>query len=202
VIKIEQQKEKLLRLAGKNGGVITTKIVTKMGISRSLLSLMVQQKELIKIERGIYILPNAVDDELFSLQNRFTRIIFSHETALFLNGYSDQTPLRYTVTVPKGYNSMNLLEICNVVQISMEFYSLGVETVKTMYGQKVKTYNIERTLCDMLRNGNDRNVQIILPALKKYVTDPKRDLLRLFKYARMLHVEAKIQHYMEILINL
>ena len=52
----------------------------------------------------------------------------------------------------------------------------------------------------MLRNGNDRNVQIILPALKKYVDDPKRDLLKLFKYARILHVESKIQQYMEILI--
>ena len=134
MMKTEQQKEKLLRFADKNGGVITTKIVTKIGISRSLLSLMVRKKELIKVERGIYILPNGVDDELFSLQNRFTRIIFSHETALYLSGYSDQTPLKYTVTVPKGYNSQNLLEICNVIQVSEEFYNVGVETVKTIYG--------------------------------------------------------------------
>lgn len=194
------QKEKLLKFAGKNGGVITTKISSKLGISRSLLSLMVKNNELIKVERGFYVTAGGVYDEMFSLQNRFARIIYSHETSLFLNGYSDQTPLKYTVTVPKGYNSKSLLDICNVIQISKELYGLGVKETKTMYGQKVKTYNVERTLCDMLRNGNDKNVQIIIPALKKYVADPERDLLKLLKYSGILHVEEKIQRYMEILI--
>lgn len=51
-----------------------------------------------KSARGVYILPEVWDDEIFNLQNRLKRGIYSHETALFLWDFTDRTPNRYYMT--------------------------------------------------------------------------------------------------------
>jgi hypothetical protein len=57
---------------------------------------------------GVYLTADAFDDELYRLQARSKRIIFSHETVLYLNELTDRDPFEWSVTVPIGYNGSNL----------------------------------------------------------------------------------------------
>ena len=74
-------------------GVITSKIVTDQGIHRSILSKMVEDGELIRCSRGIYLLADEWEDEFYLLQQKYKKGIFSHATALYLLGYSERVPL-------------------------------------------------------------------------------------------------------------
>ena len=45
---------------------------------------------------------------IYLLQRKYGRGIYSHDTALYLLGYSDRIPAKYTMTFPKGYNAPSL----------------------------------------------------------------------------------------------
>lgn len=60
-------------------------------------------------------------------------------------------------------------------------------------------YNLERTLCDILR-GSGSNIQIVNIAMKKYANFKDKDISKLMQYADQLHVKPKVMRYMEILL--
>ena len=94
----------ILQLAEKNNGIVTTSMVSAAGISRGNLNYLVDMGKLEKTSRGVYILPEAWEDEFINLQSRFKRGVFSHETALFLYDLTDRTPNHYDMTFPSHYN--------------------------------------------------------------------------------------------------
>ena len=89
-------------------GTITAQQVTAAGLHRSVLQELVDNGELYRFGRGLYVRSNAWEDDLYLLQRKYGRGIYSHDTALYLLGYSDRTPIQYTMTFPKGYNSPSL----------------------------------------------------------------------------------------------
>ncbi|MCQ2491979.1 MAG: abortive phage infection protein, partial [Lachnospiraceae bacterium] len=78
-------------------------------------------------------------------------------------------------------------------------YNLGVTTLKTPYGNTVAVYDLERSLCDMLR-GSQLDLQTIQYAMKKYVASKDKDINRLMTYAIQLRVEPKVRRYLEVLL--
>lgn len=96
-------------LSKSSDGIISAKQVSNEGIHRGYLASMVKSGELVKVGVGLYMNSNSWEDEIYLLQKRFNRGIFSHETALYLYGYTDRTPMRYTLTFPHGYKN-ELLE--------------------------------------------------------------------------------------------
>ena len=79
-------------------------------------------------------------------------------------------------------------------------YTLGLTYVKTPLGNEVLCYDIERTLCDILRTKNRVDIQIISSAFKNYVQKKKIDIVMLSFYAKQLQVEKKLRSYLEVLL--
>ena len=96
--------EEIIKMAKENNGTVTTAMVVAAGISRGNIKYLVDKGMIEKSARGVYILPEVWDDEIFNLQSRFKRGIYSHETALFLWNLTDRTPNRYYMTFPANYN--------------------------------------------------------------------------------------------------
>lgn len=194
----EENKEWILK--NTDNGVITSKTVTEQGIHRSVLTEMVKNGELIRCSRGIYMLANEWEDELYLLQKKYKRGVFSHETALYLLGYSERVPLKYHMTFPTNYNSASLMnENVMITRVNAYNYELGITTVETPFGNKVKIYDLEHSLCDILRGSMD-DIQTIQYAMKKYALSKEKDINKLMKYAKQLRVESKVRRYMEVLL--
>ena len=66
-------------------------------------------------------------------------MVYSHETDLLLNDLTDRDPV-YCVTVPTGYNTSKLKQDGLIVHT-------------------FRTYDVERTICDMLRDKKNRILQ-------------------------------------------
>lgn len=94
--------KELTAIAEEHGGIIETKTAEQHGISRAILSKLHKEEKIQRIAKGQYIFPDDIQDELLSISKRSGKIIFSHETALYLHGISDRTPFEYTVTAPRG----------------------------------------------------------------------------------------------------
>ena len=66
----------ILQLAKENNGTVTSAMFTEAGISRVSLKHMTDKGELERTGRGVYVLPNIFEDEIFTLQSRFKRGVF------------------------------------------------------------------------------------------------------------------------------
>lgn len=181
-------------------GIITTKDITSMGIHRSVLQELVKKGKYYKVQRGVYLKKDEWEDEFFLLAKKYNKGIFSHNTALYLHGYTDRVPMKLDMTFPKGYNCSSFRNSnINITRVIDDNYTIGIRDIKTPMGNTVKAYDIERSICDMLR-GNNNDLQTIQSSMKKYISSKEKDINKLMKYAKKLHVEAKVKRYVEILL--
>lgn len=187
-------------LQASTDGTITTAQVTKAGLHRSVLQKLVDCGELYRYSRGLYVKSSAWEDDFYLLQRKYERGIYSHDTALYLLGYSDRTPAKYTMTFPKGYNTPSLKqENITVKRVVPKNYEFGIIEIQSPSGNPIRVYDLERTLCDILR-GSGSDIQIVGEAMKRYAASKTKDIHKLMQYAEQLRVKPKVLHYMEVLL--
>lgn len=193
--------EAIIKMAQENNGIVTAAMVVTAGFSRGNIKYLVDKGMIEKAARGIYILPEVWEDEIFNLQNRFKRGIYSHATALFLWDLTDRTPNKYHMTFPANYNLTKPKKenVC-CVQCKEELYDLGIAEATTPGGNTVSVYSVERTLCDILRPHSRVDIQIVAEAFKHYATRSNKNIPVLSEYAKILRVEKRLRAYLEVLL--
>ena len=193
--------EKLEKLIQKQHGTVLSADLDLYEIPRTYLQMMVADGKLERVDRGIYVSTDAIVDEMYSMQTKYPKLIYSHETALYLHGLSDRTPFEYSASVPSGYKVVgSMAERFKIYYIKKELHELGVETVQSSHGNPIKTYNIERTICYLIRSRNRIDVQILNEALKRFVKLKSADLSMLMDYAKKLRIDAVLKNYLEVLL--
>jgi hypothetical protein len=182
-------------------GILLTSDLRKYGIPRTYLSILEKNGEIQRISRGVYSASGKVVDEMAGIQARYKGAIFSHETAAYLLGLTDRTPLFHSVTVPAGYNATSLKAGgAKVFFVNRGLYPLGLITVKSPHGNDIKTFNPERTICDLVRSRNQIDVQQINEPVKRYAGKKDRNIDLLYNYARQFSIQKIIREYIEVLL--
>jgi len=185
----------------QNGGIVTTAQANKVGVSNERLRLLVHSGDLERVTTGIYVLPDEFTDKMFIVQLRRPKIIYSHETALFLHELTDRDPINYMVTVPTGYNPTRLREDgFTVFTIKRELHEIGVTKLTTMFGNSVTVYDLERTICDCLRSRNNLDIAVVTDAIKRYAKRKDKNLNKLMQMAETFKVTKLLRGYMEVLL--
>lgn len=193
--------EKLHALINEHKGIILTKQITQAGIPRTYISEMIKNGVLERLDRGAYMTKDSFDDEMYRLQVKYASVVFSHDTALFLHDLTDRDPLKYSVTVPAGYNSQNIKALgVKVFSIKKELYNLGLASGRTIFGREVRCYDMERTICDILRSRNQMDIAIVTDAIKRYAKRKNKNLPQLMRYAEYFGVSKLLRRYMEVLL--
>lgn len=191
----------ILEALKKNNNVITTAQVVELGFSRYLLSKYEKEGLLERERQGVYVLPNSVHDDMYTLMLRSGKIIFSHDTALFLNGLSERTPFMHSVTIPNNTRVSKVIqEECVCYYIKPELHQIGMTIRKTTLGNEVRCYNAERTICDLLRSRNRLDEETVIGAVKNYAASSDKDLNLLAVYASKFRVNKELKRYMEVLL--
>ena len=193
--------EKLEKLIKEQHGTVLSSDLTRYDIPRTYLSMMVAEGKLEKMNRGVYASIDSIEDEMYAMQSKYPKLIFSHETALFLHGLTDRTPYEYAATVPSGYKVVETLsERFKIYYIKKDLHLLGLCKVKSSFGNQIMAYNVERTICDIIRSKSRIDIQIFNDALKRFVNKKSVDYTLLMKYAKDFKVEKKLKEYLEILL--
>lgn len=188
-------------IAKEHGGIIDTKTAAEHGISKAMLYKLCKNDKIHRIVKGQYILPDEMQDELLSISKRSDQIIFSHETALFLHGISDRTPFEHTITAPSDCTpSAAIKSECKVYYIKPELFEMGKSSLPTPAGNMVPVYDLERTICDVIRSRNKLGTETFISALKMYAASPKKNLNKLNTYATQLRIANVLRQYLEVLL--
>ena len=186
----------------KNGnGYLRTSQVLEQGVSKPTLAEYIRKRNMERVAQGIYLAADAWPDELYLLSLSNSRIVFSHETALFLHELMEREPKNTSVTVKAGYNASHLRNKgIRVYQVKPYVADLGVVEVQTGFGNKVRVYDKERTICDILRYKDSMDVQIFQYAMKEYMSGSQKNLSHLMAYAKEFHIEPVMRTYTEVML--
>ena len=196
-----EQYDLMDRLVEAGNGYLRASVVREHDISKHALTKYLKTRGMARTAHGVYATVDAWPDNYFLLAVRNGRIVFSHESALYLHGLMDREPPATIVTVPEGYNSTHIVrQGVRIIHSNPKRYALGVMKIKTPFGNEVPVYDRERTICDLIRCRKDVEVQTFRTAMREYMSSGKKDLGNLMRYAKELGIEEKVRIYTDVML--
>ena len=181
---------------------LTPDIANQAGISKAAFYKYIHENEMEPVSRGIYIAKDTWPDELYILHKRCPQAVFSHDEAFYYHGLSEREPLIHTMTIYSGYNAHRLKAdgTCKIYTVKKDLLNIGKMTVSDSFGNDIPMYDLERTICDLIRSRNSIEIQEFNTVLKTYIAGKKKDLNRFMDYAKLFHIDNVIRRYMEVLL--
>ena len=183
--------EKIILIGKENNGYITSKDVTKNNISRQYIKLLENKGAIEKVDRGIYVLKGVASDDFFVFQLRYPKTIFSHFSALYLYNLTEEFPYKFDITCNNSYNVKGIKDN-NVFYVNKDVLDLGKIEIKTKYKNKVNVYDIERTICDIIRCDNRMDEEQLIKTLKSVFSSKIVNMHKLSQYSKKLNCHDKV----------
>lgn len=186
-----------------NGYLVIHLIKKEIKITPYKLKKYVEVNELIKIKRGLYRNKGAWEDIFYELSVMNPNIIFSHETALWIHNLMEREPSKINISTYQGnkfYLNINNTPI-KIHYNNKKIWNLGAEKKQTMYSNEIKVYDLDRTICDLIKNKKNIEAEIYSKAWNYYMESEEKNLFRLAKYAKKLNIFDTIEEYIKISKN-
>ena len=190
-------RNKILNLF-KNG-YLTTKDVNDNNIPRFYLTKLIKEGKIERVSRGVYIKKNELVDEFVILQSKSKNAIYSNTTALYLHGFSNRIPIKYDITINSGYNgSLQKEDNVNLFYTKRELLELGVINYKLDSGNIIRVYDLDKTICDIIKNKKKIDAEIFNKAIREYFYSKKKNTLKLYEYAKKMNIYNKVRDTFEV----
>ncbi len=186
---------------GNACGVITAASFRERGIPTVYLTRLVKEGVLMRVGRGLYISGQGDYDVHYFFQQRFKKTIFSYETALYLLGATDKIVLDIDVSVSRNYKfNEGVPGDVNVHYVRPELLGAGVTETKTVFGNPVRVYSFERTLCDFVANRSKMDPETFVRMIKTYSEYKGKQPGVLYKIAAKMKIVKEVRDILEITI--
>ena len=193
--------ETLDLLLQENNGFIKTSDVVRAGVSKTYFGEYVSDRGLERAAHGLYMSQDAWDDGMYVIQVRYPDAVFSHETALYLLNLAEREPTQCAVTLKAGTSSSGLAKNgVKVYKVKEELFDEGIIQAQSPSGNTLRSYNPERTICDLIRSRRNIEAQELQSAIKEYVRLKEKNVPLLMRYAKAFSVEKIIRQYLEVLL--
>ncbi len=174
-----EYENKILNLI-KNG-YLNTKDVANNNIPRTYLTKLIKDNKIERVSRGVYIKKNDLVDEFVILQSKSKNAIYSNTTALYLYGLSNRIPIKYDITINNGYNgSLQKNSDVNLFYTKKELLDLGVSNYKLDSGNVIRVYDLDKTICDIIKNKKRIDAELFNRAIREYFYSKNKNTLKLY----------------------
>ena len=188
-------------LLQENNGFIKTSDVVHAGVSKTYFGEYVGDRGLKRAAHGLYMSHDAWDDGMYVIQVRYPDAVFSHETALYLLSLAEREPTHYAVTVKAGTSSSGLTKSgVKVYKVKEEMFDEGIIKTRSPSSHPLRTYNPERTICDLIRSRRNIEAQELQTAIKEYMRLKDKNVPLMMRYAKAFSVDKIIRQYLEVLL--
>lgn len=193
--------KKLLELFEHNNGILRTKQLTSNGIYYKKIQTLLNRGEIIQPMRGYYQMSSHLNySDVPLLVAMFPDAVLCMESALSHYGYTECTPSEWQLAVVSNTNRTRFNIDYPFVRphfIEQNKFSIGI-TETVIDDCKIKIYDKERTICDILLHKNKIDAEIYNYAIKSYLKDEKKNIPRLMEYSVKLRVEKKVREVVGI----
>jgi predicted transcriptional regulator of viral defense system len=197
--KKERYIQQILKLAGRSG-MVSASEVRSCGIHSEYLRQLCAEGRIVRIERGLYMLPDAevtVYHGLAQISKAVPGSIICLLSALRFHEIGTQIPYEVWIAIdrraarPKNKNiKMRLF------RFSGKALTEGIET-HVVEGVQVRIYSPAKTVADCFKYRNKIGLEVALEALKHVLRNKVCSVDELWKYAKICRVAEIIRPYME-----
>lgn len=195
-----EEYRKIVNFIKKSESIITSKDFKANNISYYYINKLIDEKYIKRITSGIYGKTDSFDDDYSIIQQRYKKSVYSYNTALFLMGETEVTPDKIEITIPREYNVKTFEYNIKAHYINKDYLYLGAIKIKSPYGNIVTCYNIERTICDIVKNENSLDKEQTNKIIRNCFQDNKINGTKIIEYSKKLKCERKIRAIMEVMI--
>lgn len=192
------------RIIKEAGGIAKTSDFKKAGVSKNALTDLTNNGTLMRIRHGYY--QFADDTEISEAQYLAALLpegIVCVESALFFYGYSDYSPRKWTIAVPRAISLKKLkFDVVPVkaYYIPKEHIDLG-KTTALFDTVVLAIYDRERTICDCFKHRTKMDPETFSKAINAYVADDDKNLSNLSQYAKELGLYKRVMELMEVMLG-
>ncbi len=191
-------KEEVLLVAERNKGYLHSKLIKEKDIPSVYLSRLTKDKKLEKVYKGIYVMPDTPVDMFYIYCIKYPNIIYSGESSLFLNGLSSRQSADMELTIPFGLNVPDIPDV-KIIVSRKKTVGLGVIEVETPFGNPVRAYDKERSVCDLFIRPEHYDAEDRVFAIKEYARR-YLNLEKLYMYAKDLGVYEEVKNVFEVFL--
>ncbi len=197
-----EQTQKLLDLA-RSSGVLRPRDLAAQGIPSHYLARLVAQGALLRVGRGLYMLPDAPITEnhtFVEASKRAPDAVVCLLSALRFHGLTTQSPFQVWLAIEnKAWQPQTQDLPLRFVRFSGDAFRLGVDT-HLIEGAAVHIYNPSKTICDCFKYRLKIGLDVALEALRDGLRTHKCTVDDLWRYAAVCRVQRVMQPYLEAML--
>ena len=186
-------------LLGRSGPLRSRDLVAA-GLTRSHLSRLVARGTIVRVARGLYVLPQRQlpsETELITVAARAPRVVFCLLTALRLHELTTQAPSEVWIAIGNKDHPPRLDHPpLRVIRFSEESLGAGVEVMRRD-GVPIRVTNVAKTLADCFKFRSRIGLDVALEALREARARRRFSQDELWRYARINRVANVMRPYLE-----
>lgn len=196
------QMQKMLDLA-KDIGVLRPRDLTAHGISRHYLARLVAEGTLLRVGRGLYMLPDAPITENHTFAEASKRVpnaVVCLLSALRFHELTTQSPFQVWLAIEnKAWQPQVEGLALRFVYFSGNAFQAGIDT-HLIEGVTVQIYNPAKTVCDCFKYRHKIGLDVAIEALRDGLYTRKCTVADLWRYAGICRVQRVMQPYLEAIL--
>jgi predicted transcriptional regulator of viral defense system len=193
--------DKVMRLA-RTAGILRPRDLDRHGLARKHLGRLVQQGQLNRVARGLYVLADAEPTEhqtLIEVCKRIPKGIVCLFSALRFHALTTQMPFEVWIAIDR--TARRPKELClpiRVVRFSGTALQTGVEWHQVAGGE-VRVYSAAKTVADCFKYRNKIGLDVAMEALRDCLRLRKATIDDLWNNAQVCRVANVMKPYLEAL---
>lgn len=181
----------------KHGGLMRTSELKSLGYHSRKIVKLLDRGILSKIKTGVYELAKETVPDEVMLMKLFPSAVIYLESALQHYNYTNRIPATWQLAVDKNISKQQFKISYPPVTpfyLSSKYLEIGVTNYE-MNGVKIRIYDKERTICDVVRYENKLEREVFNTAIQSYIKNKEKNISRLMEYAKKLRVTKKVKYY-------
>ena len=184
----------------QNYGIASIQSLLDKGVSYHDINKLLANARLVKLKRGVYKWAEMETNELVEVSFMIPNSVFCLQTACFFYDLTTSIPSEIHVAIAGDRRVV----LPNYPPVKLYYWNdislqLGVTTV-LVDNQPIQIYDIEKTICDVIRHRQKLGFEVLKEIFKNYLNRSDRDLNRLGQYAQQLNIQNKVEDFIKILL--
>ena len=193
-------KNRIKEIFEKNEDVVSMGTLLESGINHYQINKLLDDGTIFKLKHGVYKWKNDDENEWLDITRIVPYGVLCLFTACFHYELTTFVSSEYHIAIPKK----SKIVLPNYPPIKLYYwdrmgFNLGIiET--TIEQTKVKMYDLEKTVCDIMRFRNKVGIDIAKEVLKNYLKRPDRNIAKLNEYARKVNISSILTQFLTALL--
>ena len=193
-------KNDIQKIFEQSEGVAHMGTLIKSGINYYQINALLDSGSIIKLKHGVYKWQNDEVNEWADLTHLVPRGVLCLFTAAFHYELTTFVSSTYHIAIPKKAK-MVLPDYPPIHLYYWDTTAFNLGMVETsIQGTTIKIYDLEKTVCDIIRFRNKVGIDIAKEVLINYLKRPDRNLAKLNEYARQLKISTVLSNFLTILL--